>query len=622
MALSILNNIPSLAAQNNLTITGTGLQKTLFRLSSGSRINTGADDAAGLAIADGLHANITALTQSSRNANDGVGKLQVADGALAQVTTLLNRAVTLATEAATGTVSQSQRGALDAEFGAIKAEIDRIGGKTTFNGTNVFVSSTAPNLNEQDTPSGTTLSAADPLTVGQKLTITSGTASFTFTAATTAGVVNPNATVSSGGGPYTAATVLTSSKTLSIVHGGVTSTVATGAATTNTVQNLVDAINGVTPAAGITVAGGALTGLKAKVLSNGQVEIIDTASNGNLAVTGGDILTGAAATQVHAAGSTVQDLINAVNADTTVGAKAILSAGVLKITDPQGRANLTVSTTDTVLGAAVQGAPTSFVSPTINGTTTDTNQLVGNAGSLTSATALTNGAIFSVNAGGKNFSFTAGATSTIGDLLAAINNPADAAGLQAYIGTSGATNGHLVIVDPGKNGNVALDGTTTETVLGNLSNPLTTGSTTTDIFLSDSTASGASTISVGIGGLGSANIDHGASHVNIGGDSLTGIDDATAITNAKKALTDVNQAVANVAALRGDLGAGINRLQSAVNVINNQTQNLTAAEDGIRSADIAQEVANLTKYSILNQTGISALAQANQTQQQVLALLR
>ena len=124
MALSVLNNIASLAAQNQLTITNSNLQKSLFQLSSGSRINTGADDAAGLAIADGLHANITALTQSARNANDGVGELQVADGSLAQVTTLLNRAVTLATEAATGTVSDAQRTSLDAEFTAIKAELD------------------------------------------------------------------------------------------------------------------------------------------------------------------------------------------------------------------------------------------------------------------------------------------------------------------------------------------------------------------------------------------------------------------------------------------------------------------------------------------------------------------
>jgi flagellin len=142
MSLSVLSNIPSLQAQNQLSATNAGLQRTLFRLSSGSRINSGADDAAGLAIADGLQANISALNQSSRNANDGVGQLQVADGALNQVTALLNRAVTLATEAATGTVGSGQRTALDAEFTSIKAEIDRIGSNTTFNGTSVFSAST------------------------------------------------------------------------------------------------------------------------------------------------------------------------------------------------------------------------------------------------------------------------------------------------------------------------------------------------------------------------------------------------------------------------------------------------------------------------------------------------
>src|ERR1051325_5677515 len=396
MALSILNNIPSLAAQNNLTITGTGLQKTLFRLSSGSRINTGADDAAGLAIADGLHANITALTQSSRNANDGVGKLQVADGALAQVTTLLNRAVTLATEAATGTVSQSQRAALDAEFTAIKAEIDRIGGKTTFNGTAVFVSATAPNLNEQDTPAiVTNLSTATPLTVGQKTTITSGSSTFTYTAASGTGI-NPNSAISAGTA-LTSTGTLVSSKTLTVTRGGVTTTFATGAATTNTVQDLINAINAQT-VAGITTTG-ATTGLQASLVG-GQIQIVDTAANGNLAVTGFDTINaGTTSFNNSPASSTVQDLINAINADTTVGAKAVLSGGVLKITDPQGRNNLAISTTDAALGAAVQGAPTPFVNTTSTGTTTDVNQLVGNTAGLTSATALTNGAITSFNAG-------------------------------------------------------------------------------------------------------------------------------------------------------------------------------------------------------------------------------
>lgn len=142
MSLSILNNIPALAAQNDLQSTQASLQTTLLRLASGQRINSGADDAAGLAIANGLQANVTALTQSSQNANDGIGNLQVADGALGQVTNLLNRAVTIATESATGTVSSSQRTALDTEYSAIKSEIDQIGQNTTFNGTSVFTAST------------------------------------------------------------------------------------------------------------------------------------------------------------------------------------------------------------------------------------------------------------------------------------------------------------------------------------------------------------------------------------------------------------------------------------------------------------------------------------------------
>jgi flagellin len=142
MSYSILNNIPALAAENQLNSTQMSLQSTLAQLASGSRINSGADDAAGLAIANGLQANISALNQSAQNANDGVSALQVGDGALGQVTTLLNRAVTLATEASTGTVSSSQRTALNAEYTQIMSEIDRIGTTTTFNGTSVFTAST------------------------------------------------------------------------------------------------------------------------------------------------------------------------------------------------------------------------------------------------------------------------------------------------------------------------------------------------------------------------------------------------------------------------------------------------------------------------------------------------
>src|ERR1700678_2356319 len=166
MALTILNNIAAIAAENQLNITSNNLTSTLEQLSSGSRINSGADDPAGLAIANGLEANIAALTQSSSNATDGVGEMQVADGALSQVTTLLNRAVTLATEAATGTVTSSQQVSMDTEFTSIKAEISRIGTDTTYNGSSVFTGSATSiflsDSNSQSTIATTigTLSAA------------------------------------------------------------------------------------------------------------------------------------------------------------------------------------------------------------------------------------------------------------------------------------------------------------------------------------------------------------------------------------------------------------------------------------------------------------------------------
>ena len=136
--LSILNSISSLTAETALSSTQANLQKTLTELSTGLKINSGSDDAAGLSIANGLQANISALNQSSQNASDGVGLLQTADGALSQVTTLLNRAVTLATEASTGGLSTSQATALDTEYQSILTEIGNIGTTTNYNGTAIF----------------------------------------------------------------------------------------------------------------------------------------------------------------------------------------------------------------------------------------------------------------------------------------------------------------------------------------------------------------------------------------------------------------------------------------------------------------------------------------------------
>lgn len=183
--ISILNNLSAMSAQNQLSTTQANLQKTLTQLSSGMRINSGSDDAAGLSIVNGMQANIAALTQSSQNATNGIGQLQTADGALSQVTTLLNRAVTLATEAANGSIttsgSNSQAGALDTEFQSIMSEINQIGQTTDFNGVNVF-SSAAPN---SFTSTQASLATTTALTAGSQTTISDATTGgkFVYTAA-------------------------------------------------------------------------------------------------------------------------------------------------------------------------------------------------------------------------------------------------------------------------------------------------------------------------------------------------------------------------------------------------------------------------------------------------------
>ncbi len=138
MALGVLNNLSAIYAENNLNNTNNSLQTVLQQLSSGSKINSGADDAAGLSLINGLEANSTALTQSTTNATEGVGLLQVADGALSQVTALLDRAVTLATEASNGTLNATQDAAANQEYQSILSEINNIGSTTTYNQVRVF----------------------------------------------------------------------------------------------------------------------------------------------------------------------------------------------------------------------------------------------------------------------------------------------------------------------------------------------------------------------------------------------------------------------------------------------------------------------------------------------------
>jgi flagellin len=409
MAISILNNIASLEAQNQLSLTQSELNNTLNQLSSGSRINTGADDAAGLAIANGLEANITALTQSAQNANSGVGSLQVADGALAQVTTLLNRAITLATESANGSVSDSQRVALQAEYSQINQEINSIGSTTDYNGGQVF-STSANNTFLSDGVTSTTIG------------VTTGTLS---------------------------------AASLGLTPGTITANVAAKPATA-------------------TVS---LTGLPA----DGDTVDVDGTTY------------------------TFKTTLTATADQVAIGSSAATAAtNLAEAIDANGTAGTNYGT-GTTANANVSAVAT------------------GSTVTLTAITAGTAGNAFTLTATGANTSVS-GATFAGG----------------AAAGTA----------------------TTTET------------------------------------------------------------NDLSTAADAQATLGLINSAIASVASLRGTLGANVNRLTAASNVITNEVQNLTSAEDGITAADIPQVVANLSQFTILEQSGISALAQANTAQQAVLKLLQ
>ncbi|MGB7265002.1 MAG: flagellin, partial [Terracidiphilus sp.] len=290
MSLGVLNNLSAVYAENNLSNTNSSLSKTLQQLSSGSKINSGADDAAGLSLVDGLQANQMALTQSQTNAQEGVGLLQVADGALSQVTSLLNRAVTLATEASNGTLNTSQTTAANQEYQSILSEITNIGSTTTYNQKTVFGNTGNNAYNIYVGDSSSTGASIDSLSIGNLSSGTVGETSGTMSYNNSQSVY-----VDLGSLTATTNTALASAAggTLTFANAAGTSTPITLTSGEN-VGNVIQAINSAN--IGITasfVAGNSATSTNAQLVISGNVttgvetgsELKVTAAAGSLAGT-------------------------------------------------------------------------------------------------------------------------------------------------------------------------------------------------------------------------------------------------------------------------------------------------------------------------------------------------
>jgi flagellin len=144
MGLRINTNLQSLTSQRHLGINSENLKNSLDHMSSGSRINKAADDAAGLAISEKLKADIRSLRQANRNTNDGISLVQVAEGSMNEISNVLIRLRELSIQAASDTIGDTERGFVNKEVQQLKAEIDRISSNTEYNGTKLLDGSSPP----------------------------------------------------------------------------------------------------------------------------------------------------------------------------------------------------------------------------------------------------------------------------------------------------------------------------------------------------------------------------------------------------------------------------------------------------------------------------------------------
>ena len=193
MALTIATNIASLTAQVNLNKNQKNLQTSINRLSSGLRVNTAADDAAGLAVSESMKAQIRSYTVAGRNAGDGVSMAQTAEGALGQVHDILGRMRELATQAANGSLSDTDRGYLDKEYQQDSQEITRLQSATSFNGVQLIGSGAATTTSFQVGLNNTT--GVDTIDVGFN-----GIDLSAVTGADITSQANASALLASGGG--------------------------------------------------------------------------------------------------------------------------------------------------------------------------------------------------------------------------------------------------------------------------------------------------------------------------------------------------------------------------------------------------------------------------------------
>ena len=720
MGLTINTNVASLNAQRNLNNSQGALNNAMERLSSGLRINSAKDDAAGLAISDRMTAQIRGLNQAARNANDGISLAQTAEGALQESTNLLQRMRELAVQSANDTNSASDRASLQSEVNQLKSELTRIAETTTFNGKKMLDGSLTSAQFQVGANSNETISfgvqsakagdlGSNELRTDNETGIESATYSgyrATADGSEMGAVSTDGANAVTGGETVTVTDSDNNTETYDIVADAEASTIASG----------IDGLGGAS-----ATADNSATLIGTTDSDDGQTITIDTTSgdaieitdDGTLDITDADAL--ASAIQGHANydtsgltatsdGSTVtltnstgEDIgitisdTNSSNAEMEVSgldgeaATTLSFAGNSDLT-VTGRVNVSLDEgytieSDTSDGYMTSGAADtpidtvkSGVSDTTGGNSVAEQELtiVGPEGSSTadiSASSTAAGIAQSVNDESSTTGVTADAltTATLSDLsgngtvsfslqgntessavdISATVTSDDMTALAKAINDKAGTTGITAELS-GSNDKITLTQASGYDI--NIENFEHTDSAEQSIKVQGSQGEATSLVDDGSGDFDSTVVGGEVTFSASGDFNITSDADATAhggsifasesgaanvsdlnsiadldistVEGAADAINAVDSAIGQIDTIRGDMGAVQNRFESTIANLQNVSENLTAARSRILDADIAQETSAMTKNNILQQAGVSILAQANQAPQLALSLLQ
>lgn len=580
MPLIINTNVASLNSQRQLMNSGNALDKATERLSSGQRINSAKDDAAGLAISNRMTSQIRGLDQAIRNANDGVSLVQTAEGALQEVTNMLQRIRELAIQSANGIYNDDDRRTLDAEVQQLKKEMDRISETTSFNGQKLLDGTLGKTFLQVGSQANETMDVS----IGSFSTTSMGGTSGDIVGEATANGLADLQALAAGdlivnGVPLSlipAAPPPTLNDAMKIWNGDLD---GKGASVTSLVQ--------------YTAAGSGSGVLRAP---SETLTIAYTDGNG---LTQSYELTGT---------NSMKDLVNKINASTAVEA-TLTNSGKLVLTAPGGT-SLVVTDSSTGGGASGAGVTTPVTtnfSLVFNDESADDRGVIIQADAAAVPAELAALGIDVQDANG-NLLGTAvvGAAAVLqeGDLI--INDIP--IGKITGVGTAATDLAEAIRVinlSSNETGVVAFAGGTGQIALRSANGEeisIKYGDTATPANILSLTGFQERNATEGVGSVASIKID--------------------TYEGAQRAISIVDKALEQVNATRADLGAVNNRLDFTMSNLANVSEKTSASRARIVDADFAAETAALSRAQVLQQAAQAMLAQSNARPEQVLQLLR